>query len=62
MRTAEWLSRHTGPVILVNQATPRIEELYRKLGYDVRFLEAPRKSTATATGPPAKEILGTRHL
>jgi DNA adenine methylase len=29
IRTAEWLSQHPGPVILVNQATPRIVKLYR---------------------------------
>src|SRR5204863_3946664 len=26
-RTAEWLAKHRGPVVLVNQATPRIEKL-----------------------------------
>jgi DNA adenine methylase len=62
VRTAEWLSRHKGPVILVNQATPRIEELYRTLGYHVRFLDAPRRISCTGNRAPAKEILGTRNL
>jgi DNA adenine methylase len=61
-RTAEWLSRHKGPVILVNQATPRIEELYRKLGYDVRFLDAPRRISCNGNRAPAQEILGTRNF
>src|SRR5262245_34413864 len=46
-RTAAWLSRHSGPVVLVNQATERVERLYRRLGFDVRFLEAPRRISCT---------------
>jgi DNA adenine methylase len=61
-RTAKWLSRHKGPVILVNQATSRIEELYRKLGYDVQFLNAPRRISCNGDRSPAKEILATRNL
>lgn len=60
-RTAVWLSRHRGPVVLVNQATQRIESLYRKLGYDVRFLTAPRRINNTGDRTPAREILATRH-
>ncbi|MEP7308747.1 MAG: Dam family site-specific DNA-(adenine-N6)-methyltransferase [Acidobacteriota bacterium] len=62
VRAAQWLSRHKGPVILVNQATPRIEELYRTLGYAVRFLDAPRRISCNGNRTPAKEILGTRNL
>jgi DNA adenine methylase len=62
MRAAEWLARHKGPVILVNQATPRIEDLYRRLGYDVRFLDAPRRISCNGDRTPAQEILGTRNL
>ena len=61
-RTAAWLSRHKGPVVLVNQATDRVEHLYRTLGYDVRFLEAPRRISCTGNRTPAKEIIGTRNL
>ena len=32
VRTAEVLAKHRGPVILVNQATPRVDALYGKLG------------------------------
>src|SRR6185295_17442492 len=46
-RTAEWLTKHGGPVVLVNQATRRVEKLYRRLGYDVRFLDAPRRISCT---------------
>ena len=62
VRTAEWLARHKGPVILVNQATPRIRELYGKLGYDLRFLDAPRRISCDGDRTPAQEILATRNL
>jgi DNA adenine methylase len=62
VRTAEWLARHAGPVVLVNQATPRIDELYRGLGYDLRFLDGPRRISCKSDRKPAREILGTRNL
>jgi DNA adenine methylase len=61
-RTAEWLARHRGPVVLVNQATPRIERLYRKLRFSVQFLDAPRRISCTGDRTPAREIMGTRNL
>ena len=61
-RTAEWLATHRGPVILVNQATPRIVQLYRKLGYKAQFLDAPRRISCTGDRAPAREILATRNL
>lgn len=62
VRTAEWLVAHKGPVVLVNQSTERIEALYRRLKYDVRFLDAPRRISCTGDRTPAKEILATRNL
>lgn len=61
-RTALHLSRHRGPVILVNQATERVEKLYRRLGYSVNFLDAPRRISCTGDRTPAKEIIATRNL
>jgi DNA adenine methylase len=46
----------------VNQATDRIETLYRKLGFVVWFLDAPRRISCTGDRTPAREILGVRHL
>jgi DNA adenine methylase len=62
VRGAEWLARHKGSVVLVNQSTPRIEELYRRLKYDVWFLDAPRRISCNGDRTPAKEILATRNL
>lgn len=61
-RTAERFARHAGPVVLVNQATPRIETLYRRLGYQVGFLTAPRRISCTGDRSPAREIIATREL
>jgi DNA adenine methylase len=62
VRVAQWLSRHPGPVILVNQGTERVERLYRSLGFSVRFLTAPRRISCTGDRAPAREILASRHL
>jgi DNA adenine methylase len=61
-RTAEYLARHRGPVVLVNQATDRVEKLYRGLGYQVQFLEAPRRISCTGDRSPAREIMATRNM
>jgi DNA adenine methylase len=62
VRTAEWLARHRGPVILVNQATTRIVDLYGRLGFELRYLDAPRRISCTGDRSPAKEVLATRNL
>ena len=62
IRTAEWLARHPGPVILVNQATPRIVQLYRSLGFKLSMLDAPRRISRTGDRTPAPEVLATRNL
>ncbi len=61
-RTATLLAIHPGPVVLVNQATARIEELYRGLGYEIRFLDAPRRISCTGDRSHAREIIATRHV
>lgn len=61
-RAAMHFARHRGPVILVNQATRRIAALYRKLGYRLRYLQAPRRISCTGDRRPAREVLATRNL
>jgi DNA adenine methylase len=61
-RAAEWLARHRGPVVLSNQATPRIEKLYRSLKFELRFLNAPRRISCTGDRTPAREVLALRNL
>ena len=62
VRTAEVLARHAGPVVLVNQATDRIRALYRRLGYEIDYLQAPRRISCNGDRTPAKEIIATRNL
>jgi DNA adenine methylase len=62
VRAAEWLARHRGPVVLSNQATDRIVSLYRKLGYSLTLLDAPRRISCTGDRTPAKEVIATRNL
>ena len=62
VRTATWLSAHRGPVVLVNQATRRIRELYRDLGFRLEFLSAPRRINSTGDRTPAREVIATRNM
>jgi DNA adenine methylase len=62
VRTAEWLARHPGPVVLVNQATTRVVDLYSRLGYTLSFLMAPRRISCTGDRRPAREVLAARNL
>lgn len=62
IRTAEWLAAHPGPVLLANQATPRIVDLYTALGFDLEFLDAPRRISCTGDRTSAKEVLARRNL
>ena len=62
VRTAEWLARHNGPVVLSNQATRRIVRLYRSLGFELRFLDGPRRISCTGDRTAAREVLAVRNL
>ena len=62
VRTAEWLAAHRGPVVLSNQATPRIVRLYKKLGFKVRYLAGPRRISCNGDRAAAREVLATMGL
>jgi DNA adenine methylase len=62
VRLARWLARHTGPVVLSNQATDRIQKLYDELGFEVIILNAPRLISCTGDRTPAREVLAVRNL
>lgn len=62
VRTATWLATHPGPVVLSNQATPRIRALYADLGYRITLLTAPRHISCTGDRTPTMEVLATRNL
>lgn len=56
-RTAELLAKHSGPVVISNQATPRIIELYKKLGFELSYLAGPRRISCTGDRTAAREVL-----
>jgi DNA adenine methylase len=62
IRLARWLVRHQGPVVLSNQATDRIVSLYRRLGFELAFLSAPRMISCTGDRTRAIEVLATKGL
>ena len=62
VRTGEWLAKHRGPVLLSNQATPRIVRLYRQLGFRLKFLDAPRRISSDGSRVPAREVLAMKNL
>jgi DNA adenine methylase len=61
-RLAEWLSRHSGRVVASNQATDRILALYKKLGFRVETIEAPRRIACNGNRKPALEMLAFRRV
>ena len=61
-RLARFLSHHKGPVIISNQATSRIRKLYKKMGFQLKFLQAPRRISCTGDRSPAKEVLAFRNI
>ncbi len=62
VRLAKWLARREGPVVLSNQATDRIQNLYRELEFEVIILNAPRLISCTGDRTPAREVLAIRNL
>jgi DNA adenine methylase len=62
VRTAEWLAKHSGPVVLSNQATNRIVGLYQDLGYQLIYLQAPRRISCNGDRTPAREVLALKNL
>lgn len=62
VRLAKWLVQHPGPVVLSNQATGRIMQLYQSLGFTLTLLDAPRMINSTGDRTPAKEVLAVRDV
>lgn len=59
---AEWLANKSTPVIASNQATDRILELYKDLGFEIEILSAPRRIACNGDRTPASEMLATLRL
>ncbi|HXI25264.1 MAG TPA: Dam family site-specific DNA-(adenine-N6)-methyltransferase [Pyrinomonadaceae bacterium] len=61
-RTAQWLALHPGPVVLCNQATPKIEELYKDYGFFIEYRQAPRRISCDGNRQRVTEVIATRNL
>jgi DNA adenine methylase len=61
-RAAVWLSTHPGPVILSNQKTDKIVELYESLDFKLIFREAPRRISCTGDRRDVTEVLAFRNI
>jgi DNA adenine methylase len=59
-RTAEYLVKHPGPVVISNQATPRVVECYRDLGFELSYLDGPRRISCTGDRTAAREVLAVK--
>ncbi len=60
VRTAEWLANHPGPVVLSNQATPRVVRLYQDHGFEIQYLDGPRRISCTGDRTAAREVLAVK--
>jgi DNA adenine methylase len=61
-RLTKWLAKHAGPVIISNQATARIQRLYRDHGFELIMKDAPRLISCTGDRTPAQEVLAIKNL
>ena len=59
-RAADFLARHDGPVVISNQATTRIVELYERLGFELTYLPGPRRISCTGDRTAAREVLAVK--
>lgn len=59
-RAAALLAKHPGPVVISNQATPRIVELYEDLGFELSYLAGPRRISCTGDRTAAREVLAIK--
>jgi DNA adenine methylase len=48
--------------VLSNQATARIVTLYASLGFEIVYLDSPRRISANGDRTPAREVLATKRL
>lgn len=61
-RLVKWLIKHPGPVVVSNQVTERIVELYQDYGFELTYLDAPRRIACNGDRTPAKEIVASRNI
>lgn len=61
-RLVEWLSDYPNPMVVSNQATPRILALYQQAGFQLTQLAAPRRISNNGDRTPALEMLAYKNI
>jgi DNA adenine methylase len=63
VRLANWTASLNSPVIISNQATDRVVELYKSLRFDCKFIDGPRFISCVGNKRgPVKEVLATMRV
>ena len=60
LRLTQWLSKHPGKIVLSNQATDRIIDLYQDYGFTIDIVDAPRRISCNGDRHPAKEVIACK--
>jgi DNA adenine methylase len=60
IRLTQWLAQHPGKVVLSNQATDRIVDLYEHHGFTIEIVDAPRRISCNGDRRPAKEVIACK--
>lgn len=60
VRLAEWLAGLPTRVVASNQATTRVLDLYKAMGFEIRLLDAPRMISRNGDRRTAVEMLAVR--
>jgi len=61
-RLVKHLSQYSCPIVLSNQATDRIVELYEANDYKIFLIDAPRRISCNGDRKPAQEVLALKNM
>ena len=61
-RLANWLNKQTCPVIVSNQGTERIIELYKSFDFNIEIVSAPRRISSNGNRDSVNEVLATKNI
>jgi DNA adenine methylase len=62
VRLVEWLSDFNNPIVISNQATNRVIDLYEKNEYSIEFVTTVRKISCKGDRPKTTEVLAYRNI
>ncbi|NVJ67103.1 MAG: Dam family site-specific DNA-(adenine-N6)-methyltransferase [Gammaproteobacteria bacterium] len=61
-RLIKHLSKYSCPIVISNQATDRIVELYSDYGYKINLIDAPRMISCDGNRARAQEVLAIKNM